>query len=75
MPLGRRFRALKLWFLIRSYGLDGLRMRMCNHVVWAGEVCEAIRAMDGEIVTEPILSLFSFRRPAMMPCNRRWSMR
>lgn len=64
IPLGRRFRALKLWFLIRSYGLDGLRMRLRNHVTWAGEVCEAIRAMDGfEIVTEPILSLFSFRCP------------
>ena len=64
VPLGRRFRALKLWFLIRSYGLEGLRRRLRNHVTWAGEVCEAIRAMDGfEIVTEPILSLFSFRCP------------
>lgn len=64
VPLGRRFRALKLWFLIRSYGLEGLRMRLRNHVAWAGEVCEAIRAMGGfEIVTEPILSLFSFRCP------------
>ena len=32
VPLGRRFRALKLWFLIRSYGLEGLRNRMRNHV-------------------------------------------
>lgn len=64
IPLGRRFRALKLWFLIRSYGLEGLRTRLRNHVTWAGEVCEAIRAMDGfDIVTEPILSLFSFRCP------------
>lgn len=64
IPLGRRFRALKLWFLIRSYGLEGLRSRIRNHVAWAGEVCEALRALDGfEIVTEPILSLFSFRCP------------
>ncbi len=64
IPLGRRFRALKIWFLIRSYGLDGLRVRLRNHVLWAGELCDAIRAMDGfEIVTEPILSLFSFRCP------------
>lgn len=62
IPLGRRFRALKIWFLIRSYGLDGLRIRIRNHVVWAGELCEALRGLDGfEIVTEPILSLFSFR--------------
>jgi aromatic-L-amino-acid/L-tryptophan decarboxylase len=64
IPLGRRFRALKIWFLIRSYGLDGLRSRIRNHILWAGEVCEAIRKLDGfEIVTEPILSLFSFRCP------------
>ena len=64
IPLGRRFRALKIWFLIRSYGLDGLRTRIRNHVQWAGEVCESIRSLDGfEIVTEPILSLFSFRCP------------
>lgn len=62
IPLGRRFRALKLWFLIRSYGLEGLRARIRNHVNWARDVCEAIRAMEGfEIVTEPILSIFTFR--------------
>ncbi len=62
IPLGRRFRALKLWFLIRSYGLEGLRSRIRNHVTWAQELCEVIRAMpDFEIVTEPILSLFTFR--------------
>jgi aromatic-L-amino-acid decarboxylase len=62
IPLGRRFRALKLWFLIRSYGLEGLRTRIRNHVNWAQELCEVIRALDGfEIVTEPILSIFTFR--------------
>ncbi|MDA8585757.1 pyridoxal-dependent decarboxylase [Rhodobacteraceae bacterium] len=64
IPLGRRFRALKLWFVLRSYGLDGLRIRIRNHVAWAGELCEALRGLEGfEIVTEPILSLFSFRCP------------
>lgn len=64
IPLGRRFRALKIWFLIRSYGLEGLRTRIRNHIAWAQEVCDEIRKIDGfEIVTEPILSLFSFRCP------------
>lgn len=64
IPLGRRFRALKLWFLIRSYGVEGLQARIRNHVTWAGELVEQIRALDGfEIVTEPMLSLFSFRCP------------
>ncbi len=61
VPLGRRFRALKLWFVLRAYGLDGLRERIRNHVTWAGEVCEALRALPGvHIVTQPRLSLFTF---------------
>lgn len=62
VPLGRRFRALKIWFLLRAYGLDGLRQMIRNHVAWAAEICEQIRALpDFIIITEPMLSLFSFR--------------
>ena len=64
IPLGRRFRALKLWFLIRSYGLEGLQTRIRNHITWAQELCEVIRTIKGfEITTDPIFSLFSFRCP------------
>jgi len=62
IPLGRRFRALKLWFLIRSYGLDNLRRRIRNHVAWSGKLAERLRAeTEFEITSEPVLSLFSFR--------------
>ena len=64
IPLGRRFRALKLWFLLRSYGLEALRTRIRNHVAWAEELCARLRALDGfEITSDPIFSLFSFRCP------------
>lgn len=62
VPLGRRFRALKLWFLMRGYGLEGLRRRIRNHVAWSEALAERLRNTPGfEIVTEPVLSLFTFR--------------
>ncbi|MBF2760770.1 MAG: aspartate aminotransferase family protein [Ectothiorhodospiraceae bacterium AqS1] len=62
LQLGRRFRALKVWFLLRAEGLARLRTMMRNHVRWAGEVAERLRDVpDIEIVTPPILSLFTFR--------------
>jgi aromatic-L-amino-acid decarboxylase len=37
VPLGRRFRALKLWWVIRHYGAEGLREIVRHHVAMAGE--------------------------------------
>lgn len=62
VPLGRRFRALKLWFLLRFHGLEGLREMIRNHVAWSEELAVQLAAdPDFEIVTPPVLSLFSFR--------------
>jgi aromatic-L-amino-acid decarboxylase len=62
VPLGRRFRALKLWFLLRLHGLEGLRAIIRDHVAWSRELADRLRGTEGfEIVTEPMLSLFTFR--------------
>lgn len=65
VPLGRRFRALKIWFLLRAHGLEGLRTMIRNHVAWSEKLAARLAAQPGfEIVTEPMLSLFSFRHQA-----------
>ena len=53
---------MKIWFLLRSYGLDGLRSVIRNHVKWSVQLAEQLRATPNfYITTEPMLSLFSFR--------------
>lgn len=62
VPLGRRFRALKIWFLIRAHGLEGLRTMIRNHVGWSEKLAGRLdKEPDFRIVSQPMLSLFSFR--------------
>ncbi|WP_170571082.1 pyridoxal phosphate-dependent decarboxylase family protein [Ruegeria atlantica] len=62
VPLGRRFRALKLWFVMRAYGLEGLRERLRNHVNWSVGLHDRLAAEpDFQIVTPPMWSLWTFR--------------
>ncbi len=62
VPLGRRFRALKIWFLLRAYGLDGLRSMIRNHVRWSQKLAGRLAATpDFRVASQPMLSLFSFR--------------
>ena len=60
--LGRRFRAIKLWAVLRTYGLDGLRAHIRSGVALAEHVADLVAADDRfEMVTEPALSLVVFR--------------
>ncbi|HVE64637.1 MAG TPA: pyridoxal-dependent decarboxylase [Mycobacteriales bacterium] len=44
IPLGRRFRALKLWLVIRHYGVEGLQRHIRHHVDLAHELAGWVRA-------------------------------
>ena len=68
IPLGRRFRALKLWFVIRSYGVAGLRRMIGAHIDWARALARRVEAEpDFELLSPCRLALFTFRyRPEGM---------
>ena len=62
IQLGRRFRALKLWFVIRTYGVEELRRMVRNHVALAQQLAETIRAApDFELLAPAPLNLLCFR--------------
>ena len=62
IPLGRRFRALKIWFVLRAYGLEHLRNMIRDHVRWSEKLAKRLAASSGfRVITGPMLSLFSFR--------------
>ncbi|KAJ6333946.1 hypothetical protein OIU78_010947 [Salix suchowensis] len=62
IPLGRRFRSLKLWMVLRLYGLENLQCYIRNHINLA-KYFEGLVAADSrfEVVTPRIFSLVCFR--------------
>jgi aromatic-L-amino-acid decarboxylase len=62
VPLGRRFRALKLWSVIRTFGVEGLRDKIRNHIAIAARLSEMIsEESDFEILAPVIISVVCFR--------------
>jgi aromatic-L-amino-acid/L-tryptophan decarboxylase len=54
IQLGRRFRALKLWFVIRSYGVEGLQAMVRKHVGLAHELGQWVEAAPGFELMAPV---------------------
>ena len=54
IPLGRRFRALKLWFMIREQGVTGLRARLRRDMANAATFAERVVATPGWRVLAPV---------------------
>ena len=62
IPLGRRFRSLKLWFVIRHYGVKGLRYHIRRHVELAQLFAKRVKGDDRfELSLPPPLNLVCFR--------------
>lgn len=62
IPLGRRFRALKLWFVIRHYGIEGLQSHIRRHVELAQELTRWVEADPAyELMAPTSMNLVCFR--------------
>lgn len=62
LQLGRRFRALKLWFVIRHYGVEGLQYHIREHIRLAAEFSKWVKeSADFELLSEPPFNLVCFR--------------
>jgi aromatic-L-amino-acid decarboxylase len=71
VPLGRRFRALKLWFVIRSFGVEGLQQRIREHVRLAHEFAEWLQKDHRFELAAPVtFGLVCFRHRGGDAANR-----
>ena len=62
VPLGRRFRALKLWAVVHGTGLSGLRTHVREHVALAAKLADRVRSDPAfELAAEPSLALVCLR--------------
>ncbi|MGB6520087.1 MAG: pyridoxal-dependent decarboxylase [Candidatus Cybelea sp.] len=62
LQLGRRFRALKLWFVLRHLGAEGIRAKLREHIALAQEFAAWVRAEpDWEVLAPHPLSVVCFR--------------
>ena len=60
--LGRRFRALKIWFILRYFGLEGIRRRLAAHIELAQHVRALVEAEpDAEILAPSPFATVCFR--------------
>jgi aromatic-L-amino-acid/L-tryptophan decarboxylase len=71
IQLGRRFRSLKLWFVIRHYGVEGLQFHIRRHVQLAQQFAEWVRTDDCFELAAPVpLNLVSFRHKGGESANQ-----
>ena len=71
IQLGRRFRSLKLWFVIRHYGVEGLQHHIRQHVQLAQQFADWVRKDDRfELAAPAPLNLVCFRHKSGDAANQ-----
>jgi aromatic-L-amino-acid decarboxylase len=72
IPLGRRFRALKLWFAIREQGVSGLQARLRRDIALARDLRSKVEATPGWDVIAPVTlqTVCMVNRPKSVPSHR-----
>ncbi len=53
VPLGRRFRSLKLWFMLRMDGIEGVQAMIRHHVALTQELASSVAADDRFVIDAP----------------------
>jgi len=72
IQLGRRFRSLKLWFVIRHYGVEGLRFHIRKHIKLAQSFARWVQDSDiFELAAPAPLNLVCFRHKAGDDANQK----
>lgn len=71
IPLGRRFRSLKVWFVLRTYGVNGLRAFIRKHVKLGEYFHDLLKSRTDvfNITTEPAFGLVTFQIKPLLPTS------
>jgi aromatic-L-amino-acid/L-tryptophan decarboxylase len=72
LPLGRRFRSLKLWFVMRHFGREGVVKMIREHIAWSHEMAALIAADERFELAAPVtMGLVCFRLKSSDEANQR----
>ncbi|RUS79617.1 hypothetical protein EGW08_012617 [Elysia chlorotica] len=72
VPFGRRFRSLKLWFVLRTYGVEGLQAEIRKDISLAKQFERLVRADPRfDVMAEVVLGLVTFRLKGDNSMNER----
>lgn len=74
IPLGRRFRSLKIWFVLRTYGVQGMQAHIRNHIqlgekfgTWVASRSDLFTIISGPTFALTVLTINPAPKPVSVP--------